>query len=349
MDISHIKKDNFLIVVHGGAGLAERSQIDLNKEKLYKESILESLTAGFNILKNHGTSLEAVEAAITMLENNTLFNAGRGSVLNEDGFCEMDASIMEGNTLKTGSVCSVRSVKNPIRCCKHILENSEHVMYSGQGADRYAKQQNLEIMDESYFVTENRKLLQETQKKSDKTSLDEVEVIKNDKDDIFNYQPVDVATLPTKIGTVGCVAIDIFGNISAGTSSGGISNKKLGRVGDSPLIGSGTYANNQSCAISMTGHGEFIIRAVAAYDIHCNMIYGKKNLKEACNHLIYETLDRKMNTKAGLIAIDRELNIEMPFNSYGMSRGYLDKNGEATILLYDEKTDMTPLKYKIIN
>jgi len=348
MDISQIKKDNFMIVVHGGAGLAERSQIDLDKEKLYKESILECLKAGFNILKNNGSSLEAVEAAIAVMEDNTLFNAGRGSVLNEEGFCEMDASIMDGSTLKSGGVCSARTIKNPIKCCKHILEKSEHVLFSGQGADRYAKQHNIETMEESYFITENRKLLQENQKKCDKTSLDEVEVVKNDKDDVFNYQPVETPTLPTKIGTVGCVAIDVFGNMSAGTSSGGISNKKLGRVGDSPVIGSGTYANNDTCAISMTGHGEFIIRAVAAYDIHCNMEYGKKNLKEACNHLIYETLDRKMNTKAGLIAVDREMNVEMPFNSYGMSRGFIDKNGEATILLYDEKNDMTPLKYRLI-
>ena len=348
MDISQKQvADNFLIAVHGGAGLAERSQISLEREKLYKESILESLRAGYNLLKNGRSSLDAVEAAIATMEDNPLFNAGRGSVLNEDGYAEMDASIMEGKMLKTGAVCSAKTVKNPISCCKKILEVSEHVMFSSDGVERFAEKNDVRIVDKTYFISDHRKALLETQKHSKVTSLDEVEIVKNQDKDTFNYKPVDFDPTKNKVGTVGAVAKDINGNLAAGTSSGGISNKKLGRVGDSSLIGSGTYANNSTCAVSMTGHGEFIIRAVAAYDLHCQIEYGKKNLKEACDNLINEKLNRQMGTKAGLVTVDSGQNVEMMFNTYGMIRGFVDRNGEATILLYDEERDITPIKYQI--
>ena len=314
-----IKK--YAIAIHGGAGTILRTNMTNEIEKKYKTALNDSILAGENILLNSGLAIDAVEASIRSLENNPLFNAGRGSVFSHEGEHEMDASIMNGKDLMAGAVAGVKNVKNPITLAKSVMQHSNHVFMAGQGAEVFAKQLNIEMAPNEYFFEQMRydQLIQA--KASDTIHLDHV-------DNKFENGE-------KKFGTVGAVALDVFGNISAGTSTGGMTNKKHGRVGDTPIIGAGTYANNQTCAVSCTGHGEFFIRSVVAYDISCLIEYKGFSLKEACNLVVKDKLV-KIGGEGGLIALDAKGNIELCFNSEGMYRASKKSNEDVYLGIYKD-------------
>jgi len=274
--------------------------------------LAEAVDIGYAILEKGGTSLDAVEAVVQRLEDDSLFNAGKGSVFNSEGKVELDASIMDGNTLKAGAVAGVHHVKNPIRLARTVMEKSEHVFFIGDGAEKFAQEHGLELVDESYFFTEAR--WQSLQKAKAKESLTEKE----------------------KHGTVGAVALDQHGNLAAATSTGGMTNKKFGRIGDSPIIGAGTYADNETCAISATGHGEYFIRAVVAHDIASLMRYKGLSLQAAAEEVVMNKL-AKLGGTGGIIAIDRNANIAMPFNTDGMYRAYKVHGGNTFVAIYKDE------------
>jgi beta-aspartyl-peptidase (threonine type) len=312
---------NYAIAIHGGAGTILRTNMTNEIEQKYKMALHESILAGENILLNSGLAIDAVEASIRSLENNPLFNAGRGSVFSHEGEHEMDASIMNGKDLMAGAVAGIKNVKNPITLAKSVMQHSNHVFMAGQGAEVFAKQLNIEMAPNEYFFEQMRydQLIQA--KSNDRIELDHV-------DNKFENGE-------KKFGTVGAVALDVFGNISAGTSTGGMTNKKHGRIGDTPIIGAGTYANNQTCAVSCTGHGEFFIRSVVAYDISCLMEYKGFSLKEACNLVVKDKLV-KIGGEGGLIALDARGNIELCFNSEGMYRASKKSNEEVYLGIYKD-------------
>lgn len=313
----------FAIAIHGGAGAIPRSIMGAENEKNYKKGLEEALLAGDTILSSGGNALDAVEAAVNKLEDNPLFNAGRGAVFTNGGTNELDASIMDGKNLMAGAVTGIKNVKNPVSLARVVMEKSEHVFLSGAGAMEFAKKMNLEFAPDEYFFVQDRydQLLQA--RESDQVVLDH-----------GNIRGA-TGTPNSKKGTVGAVALDVFGNIAAATSTGGMTNKKFGRVGDSPIIGAGTYANNNTCAISCTGHGEFFIRSVVAYDISCLMEYKGLSLKEACDIVVYQKLV-KIGGEGGLVAIDAKGNIEMPFNSEGMYRAMRKSGGEIYLGIYKD-------------
>lgn len=290
--------------------------MDKATEDAYYTALNEALDAGEQILATGGKSIDAVVAAIKIMEDNPLFNAGKGAVFTHEGKNELDASIMRGDNQMAGAVGGVTTVKNPILLARAIMERSDHVMMVGKGAEAFAATCDLEIVDPSYFYTEKRwKSLQDILKQdSVKTQLSEDE--KGNK----------------KHGTVGCVALDMDGNIVAGTSTGGMTNKRYNRVGDAPIIGAGTYADNSTCGVSCTGHGEFFIRFTVARDIAAMMEYKGITLNEACNEIVYNKLVKK-GGEGGLIAIDKNGNIEMPFNTSGMYRGWA-KEGQREVKIY---------------
>ena len=304
------------IAIHGGAGTILKSSLTPQLEDEYTESLKQSLNAGYQILKQGGTSLDAVEASVVSLENCYLFTAGRGAVFNSIGKHEMDASIMEGQYLKAGAVSSVQNIKNPVKLAMAVMEQSEHVFLTAAGAMQFAKERNIELAPDDYFFVQNRYDQWQSVKDTDQYNLDHVD------------QPSN-----KKFGTVGAVALDIYGNLAAATSTGGMTNKKYGRVGDSPIIGAGTYANNNTCAISCTGHGELFIRSVVAYDISCLMEYKGLSLKQACDKVVYDKLV-KIQGEGGLIALDAKGNIELPFNSEGMYRASVNTEGEIFVGIY---------------
>jgi len=314
-----IKK--YAIAIHGGAGTILRTNMTNEIEQKYKTALNESILAGENILLNSGLAIDAVEAAIRSLENNPLFNAGKGSVFSNEGEHEMDASLMNGKDLMAGAVAGVKNVKNPITLAKSVMQHSNHVFMAGHGAEVFAKQLNIEMAPNEYFFEQMRydQLIQA--KANDRIDLDHV-------DNKFENGE-------KKFGTVGAVALDVFGNISAGTSTGGMTNKKHGRIGDTPIIGAGTYANNQTCAVSCTGHGEFFIRSVVAYDISCLIEYKGFSLKEACNLVVKDKLV-KIGGEGGLIALDAEGNIELCFNSEGMYRASKKSNEDVYLGIYKD-------------
>jgi L-asparaginase / beta-aspartyl-peptidase len=294
----------FAIAIHGGAGTILRSTMTAELQELYEAGLKTALERGYAILEQGGSSLDAVEAAVTELENFPLFNAGKGSVFNNEGNHEMDAAIMEGKSLKAGAVTGVGSVKNPVKLARLVMEQSEHVMLAGKGAEIFAEKVGVERTDKDYFYNEMRYQQWLQALKEDKVKLDHSE---------------------KKFGTVGAVALDKQGNLAAATSTGGMTNKKFGRVGDSPVIGAGTYANNNTCAVSCTGHGEPFLRAVVAHDISCLMEYKGLPLEEATHILVHDKL-MQIEGEGGLIAIDNKGNIAMPFNSEGMYRGSMHSN-----------------------
>ena len=307
---------NYALAIHGGAGTILKSTMTPEKELAYTAALQDAIQAGEAILKKGGPALDAVEMAIRSLENNPLFNAGKGSVFTNNGKHEMDASIMNGSDLTAGAVAGVSNVVNPIALARAVMEKSEHVLLTGLGAIEFAKSINTEFADDAYFFVQHRYEQLTMAKESGSVIMDHTE------DKIENGEK--------KFGTVGAVALDVHGNLAGGTSTGGMTNKKFGRVGDSPIPGAGTYANNTTCAISCTGHGEFFMRAVVAYDISCLMEYKGLSLKEACDHVVMNKLV-KFGGEGGLIALDRKGNIELPFNSEGMYRGSV-KSGEAAII-----------------
>ncbi len=291
----------FSIAIHGGAGTITRKNMTPEKENAYRSKLKETLNVGYSILNKGGTSLDAVEATIRIMENSELFNAGKGAVFTNAGTNELDASIMDGRNLKAGAVARVKTVKNPISAARKVMEETWHVMLSGDGADKFAKEQGLDIVDPSYFYTQRRW-----------DSLKKIQVEKH--------------------GTVGCVALDKHGNLAAGTSTGGLTNKRWGRVGDSPIIGAGTYANNQTCAVSGTGQGEYFIRGNVAYDVSAIMEYKGKSVGEAAQNVIRKLSDKGGN--GGIITMDSKGNISMPFNTAGMYRGFRKAGQAPEIFIY---------------
>ncbi len=323
------KSDKFALVIHGGAGTILKSNMTPEAEKAYRAALQQSLQAGYTILKNGGNALDAVEAAVKVLEDDPLFNAGKGAVFTHEGKNELDAAIMNGKNLAAGSVAEVTIVKNPITAARAVMEKSEHVMMVGRGADEFAKQQGLEIVDPSYFYTEARwqalqRLLKED---STKTELDHSVpkqfALKQPQNHDYKY------------GTVGAVALDKDGNLAAATSTGGMTNKKFGRVGDAPIIGAGTYANNKTCAISCTGWGEFFIRLAVAKTCSDLMEYKNYSVQKATDELIQKQVPA-LGGDGGLIAVDKNGNIAMPFNTEGMYRGYIKSDGKAVVQIYRE-------------
>jgi beta-aspartyl-peptidase (threonine type) len=301
-------KPSYALVIHGGSGNFSADDIPLEKQEKYKEKLKEALLAGEAILKDGGTSLDAVETCIKILEDSPLFNAGKGSVFTHDGTNEMDASIMNGADLNAGAVAGVMHIKNPISAARAVMEKSKHVMLSGSGADMFAAQNGLDTVSAEYFFTEKRwESLQKFLKNENDKSLD-------------------------KLGTVGCVALDKNGNLAAGTSTGGMTNKRFGRIGDSPIIGCGSYANSKTCGISFTGHGEYIIRSVAAYDIAALMEYKQMDLASSMHEVIHTKL-KNIGGNAGAIGIDKNGNIEMMFNTTAMFRGCLKAGAEPMIFI----------------
>ena len=311
--------NNFCIAVHGGAGTILRSLMTPEKEALYIKGLQEAIDAGNKILISGGSSVDAVEAAVMALENFPLFNAGKGAVFTNKGTHEMDASIMDGKTLEAGAVSGISNVQNPVALARVIKDKSGHVFLCGSEAETFAKLMQLPFQPDDYFYEEGRYKQWQEVKDSDGYQLDHTVNSGEGK----------------KFGTVGAVALDLHGNIAAATSTGGMTNKRFGRVGDSPMIGAGTYANNHTCAVSCTGHGEYFIRAVVAYDISCLMEYKGYTLKQACDYVVKDKLV-KLGGEGGLIAIDISGNIELPFNSEGMYRAYKKGNTDAVIKIYED-------------
>lgn len=303
------ENQNYAIAIHGGAGTILQKNMTPELENEYKATLEKAIQTGHTILKNGGTSLEAVQATIVILEDSPLFNAGKGAVFTNEGKNELDASIMDGKTLKAGAVAGVTTVKNPILLANAIMTKSSHVMLSQKGAEVFAKEQGLEIVPESYFYTEKAYKSLERAKKQE-------------------------AEKDHKFGTVGCVALDKYGNLAAGTSTGGMTNKKWNRIGDSPVIGAGTYANNNTCAVSGTGWGEFFIRSVVGHDISALVEYKGLSIDKATKTVIEKV--GKLGGDGGVIAIDKKGNISFEFNTAGMYRASIDKMGKMHIAIYKQ-------------
>jgi beta-aspartyl-peptidase (threonine type) len=315
------------LVVHGGAGTIERERMTPEREKEYRAGLENALKAGYEILKRGGTSLDATEAAVRVLEDDPHFNAGKGSVFTSAGTNEMDASIMDGKTLKAGAVANLRHIRNPISLARLIMDKSEHaqksprvgpLLMAGEGAEKFAKDNGLELVDQKYFFTQER--------------WDALQKIKEAEKSGGAGGKKFFITDQDRHGTVGAVALDQNGNLAAATSTGGTSNKKAGRIGDSPVIGGGNYANNATCAVSCTGDGEFFIRAVVAYNVSALMEYRGLKLPEAAQAALDQA--KQIGGEGGLIAIDKNGEIALPFNTNGMYRGYVDPSGKFVVEIY---------------
>ncbi len=319
------KNDSFgpiTIVIHGGAGTIKRENLTPEKERAYNEALTQALNAGYAVLENEGTSVDAVIAAIKVMEDSPLFNAGKGAVLTNEGKNELDASIMDGSNLMAGAVAGVTTIKNPITAAHAVMTKSKHVMMVGKGAEKFAEEQGLEIVDPSYFFDSTRyEQLLKTQEREKITKAGD--------------ESNDSVAGEKKFGTVGAVALDRFGNLAAGTSTGGMTNKRYGRVGDSPIIGAGTYAKNHTCAISGTGWGEYFIRLSVAHDISSLMEYAGLPLEEAADAVIMKKLPA-LGGDGGVIGLDRKGNIIMTFNTSGMYRGYKKGNETKTLIFKGE-------------
>jgi len=307
--------NTFSIAIHGGAGTLVKGMMTTELEKQYKAALKEALYAGYSVLESGGTSIEAVEKAVIVLEDSHLFNAGKGAVFTADETHEMDASIMNGKNLNAGAVSLISGIKNPISLAYDVMEKSEHVFLAGEGAIQFAKMNNFAIEPAAYFYDDFRHKQWLEIKDTDSFQLDHSK--KKD----------------SKFGTVGAVACDADGNIAAATSTGGMTNKRFGRVGDSPMIGAGNYANNKTCAISCTGSGEFFIRGVVAYDVACLIEHKEMSLLEAANEVIHKRI-LEIGGDGGLIAVDSKGNVAMPFNTEGMYRATKSSNGKEEISIY---------------
>lgn len=324
--------EKVVLVIHGGAGTILKENMSTEKEAAYREKLTQALEAGYSVLENGGASVQAVQAAIHVMEDSPLFNAGRGAVYTHAETQEMDASIMNGKDLNAGAVAGVMHVRNPIDAAIAVMEKSEHVFLSGEGAEEFAEMQGVELVDTSYFRSDVRLMQLKRMKEQEKTALDhdgdrgEFDGSENE----FNIDYIE----DKKFGTVGAVALDQQGNLAAGTSTGGMTNKRYNRIGDSPVIGAGTYADNQFCGVSCTGHGEFFIRKVVAYDVIALMNYKGLDVEEASEEVIRK--QSEMGGKGGLIALDSDGKVSMPFNTAGMYRGYVTESGKIFIGIYEE-------------
>jgi beta-aspartyl-peptidase (threonine type) len=305
-------QEKYAIVIHGGAGVMSKSAMSDERREAYELKLNEALELGRKLLEEGNTATDVVVSVIEVLENSPLFNAGKGAVFTNEGINELDASIMEGKTLNAGAIAGVRDIKNPIKAAREVMENSEHVFLSGKGASEFAKKQGLVIVKNNYFYTESRYQSLKRLKKRER------ERTEND-----------------NTGTVGCAVLDTYGNICAGTSTGGMTNKKYGRIGDSPVIGAGTYANNKTCAISCTGHGEYYIRLGFARDISALMEYKNLTVEAACREEIRKL--GELGGTGGVIGLDADGNIAMEFNTSGMFRGYIKSSGEKEIAIFEQE------------
>jgi beta-aspartyl-peptidase (threonine type) len=312
----------FTLTIHGGAGTILKADMTPELEKAYAEGLRIALEAGFAVLEEGGIAVNSVKAALVVLEDNILFNAGRGSVFTKKGVQEMDAAIMDGFDLAAGAVSGVRNVRNPIELAAEVMRNSNHVFLSGKGANDFAIKQGIKLEPDEYFFSQFRYDQWKAIRDSDNYSLD------------HTNQDIEELMRDRKFGTIGAAACDKNGNIAAATSTGGMTNKKYGRIGDSPLIGCGTYANNKTCAISCTGHGEMFIRAVAAYDVSCLMEYKNMSLEEAMNHVVNEKLVL-FGGEGGMIGVDAQGNYAMLFNSAGMYRAVKTSEDFQHVAIYN--------------
>jgi beta-aspartyl-peptidase (threonine type) len=344
------------IVIHGGAGVINRAEMSAEREARYRAGLEAARDAGYAVLERGGSSLDAVTAAVRALEDDPLFNAGKGAVLNRVGVAELDSSIMDGKTLRAGAVAGVQHVKNPIDLARAVMEKSPHVMLAGTGAEEFALEQGFTLVPNSYFRTEARirqlERAQQEEKAAQKTSASNAlpgrapsygrtsyanphALSRSAEHPVANLGPNTEAFADTK-GTVGAVALDRHGNLAAATSTGGMTNKRPGRIGDSPIIGAGTYANNTSCAVSATGDGEFFIRSVVAHDICALVEYKRIPLEAAARQVIHEKIDA-LRATGGVIALDTEGNIVMDFNSNGMFRASRDSRGRRDVAIYGDR------------
>jgi beta-aspartyl-peptidase (threonine type) len=299
-------RPQFMLVVHGGAGVILREDMSAERDRMYRDTLQAAITAGYDVLNGGGTSLDAVVAVITKLEDSPLFNAGKGAVFTNEGTNEMDASIMDGATRNAGAVAGVTHIKNPILLARLVMEKSPHVMLAGRGAEAFALEQGMDTVPASYFFTQ------------------------------WRYDQLKQAQAEETHGTVGAVALDSHGNLAAATSTGGMTNKRWGRIGDSPIIGAGTYANNASCAVSGTGHGEFFIRNTVAHDICARVQYLHETVAEAADSVINVELVAQ-HADGGVIVLDRNGNYAATFNTPGMYRGWVGPDGKITVKIYKDE------------
>lgn len=311
----NVEKKEWALVLHGGAGTILKENITPEMEAEINEKINEVLQKGKEILSAGGSALDAVEQCIQIMEESPLFNAGKGSVFTHEGRNEMDASIMSGADLDAGAVAGVSTIKSPISAARQVMENSPHVMLSREGAEKFANEMGEEIVDPSYFYTQDR--------------FETLEKVKAKEAEKIEPDPKE------KYGTVGIACLDMQGNLAAGTSTGGMTNKRWGRIGDSPIIGAGTYANNKSCAVSATGHGEYFIRATVAHEISALMMYEGMSVQEASEELVMNRLVA-MDALGGVIAMDKNGNHSMVFNTSGMYRGFINSDGDKGIFMYQD-------------
>ncbi len=307
LNSSIAQQPGYVLVIHGGAGNITPERITPDKQVLYEQKLEEALAAGEKVLSAGGSSLDAVVAAVQVMEECPLFNSGKGAVFNAEGKNELDASIMDGKTMKAGAVAGVMTIKSPVEAARRVMDSSAHVMMAGRGAEEFARVQGLEIVDPSYFYTEES--WQEYLKVKARIEKE------------------------GRKGTVGAVALDVKGNLAAATSTGGMVYKKYGRIGDSPIIGAGTYANNESCAVSCTGHGEYFIRNSVAFDVSARMLYLGETVEKASGYIINEKL-KNQGAIGGLIALDKDGNIAMPFNTPGMFRGFVKKGEKIQVYVF---------------
>lgn len=323
---SDISESNFGIVIHGGAGTILKKNMTDSLEMAYTQKLEEAIRVGHQILKNGGTAMEAVTKTINIMEDSPLFNAGKGAVFTNEETNELDASVMDGSNLNAGAVAGVTHIKNPIDLAVEVMDNSNHVLLAGKGAEIFAQSRGVELIDPSYFYTENRFKSLQRIKSKEKMELD------HDSKTSF----IDPFIKDSKFGTVGCAALDKNGNLAAGTSTGGMTNKRWNRIGDAPIIGAGTYANNATCAVSSTGWGEYFIRAMVAHDISAMMEYKGVTLKEAAREVIQEKVPA-LGGDGGIIAIDKDGNVTMEFNTAGMYRAHMNNKGELVVGIYGDK------------
>jgi beta-aspartyl-peptidase (threonine type) len=326
VQLNGAKAQQIGFVIHGGAGTILRSKMTPELEQEYRTALTQALNAGYSVLQKGGPGLDAIEAAIRLMEDSPLFNAGKGAVFTSAGTNELDASIMDGSNLKAGAVATLQHIKNPISLARLVMERSPHVMLAGEGAEVFAKQQGVEFVPQSYFYTERRwnEYLQQKARETEK----------NGKPKNAHGAQTEFETIGDRHGTVGAAALDRYGNLAAGTSTGGMSNKKFGRIGDSPIIGAGTYANNLTCAISATGDGEYFIRSVVGHDISALMQYAGKSLKEAAQMVIDKV--GKLGGTGGVIAIDHNGNIAQVFNTSGMYRARMSPDGKPIVEIFND-------------
>jgi beta-aspartyl-peptidase (threonine type) len=330
------------LVIHGGAGVIERASMSAELEAEYRTKLTAALDAGYAILDTGGTAVDAVVATIRVMEDSPLFNSGYGAVLNADGNCELDASIMDGADKNAGAIASVTTVRNPIALARDVMLHSKHVMLAGKGAEIFAASLGYEPVPNSYFITERRKAALERAKSAEAAAEDASKAEQGEQERIAaRHRTADTPRDgrdridDAKFGTVGCAALDQHGNLAAGTSTGGLTNKKFGRIGDSPIVGAGVYADNATCALSATGQGEYFIRAVVGHDVAAQMAYGNRSLADAAAATIKRV--GELGGTGGVIAMDARGNIAMPFNTAGMYRGYRQVGGVTTILIFGDE------------